>query len=217
MTTPVDVPVPTIISQNVLIEPDAVRILDRRVFPFEKTWVTCRNHEEVAKAIEDMVTQSSGPLFAAAGGMTLAARDADRLSTAGERRDFMTAAGRRLVDTRRTNNQIRDVVAELLEVTDATLAAGEPLAETVERAALDAGNRYLARSRAHGRARRRADPGRRDGAHPLLGGVLHHRDDGRGPARRASGSTRSAPRPGPTCRAPGSPRRAWPRWACPPG
>ena len=80
MTTPVDVPVPTIISQNVLIEPDAVRILDRRVFPFEKTWVTCRNHEEVAQAIEDMVTQSSGPLFAAAGGMTLAARDADRLA-----------------------------------------------------------------------------------------------------------------------------------------
>ena len=78
---PVDVPVPTIISQNVLIEPDAVRILDRRVFPFEKTWVTCRNHEEVAKAIEDMVTQSSGPLFAAAGGMTLAARDAERLGT----------------------------------------------------------------------------------------------------------------------------------------
>ena len=55
------VPVPTIIRQNVLIEPDAVRILDRRVFPFEKTWVTCRNHEDVAKAIEDMVTQSSGP------------------------------------------------------------------------------------------------------------------------------------------------------------
>ena len=54
----VDVPVPTIIAQNVLIEPDAVRILDRRVFPFEKSWVTCRDHEDVAKAIEDMVTQS---------------------------------------------------------------------------------------------------------------------------------------------------------------
>ena len=50
MTTPVDVPVPTIIRDNVLIEPDAVRILDRRVFPFEKSWVTCHDHEEVAKA-----------------------------------------------------------------------------------------------------------------------------------------------------------------------
>jgi methylthioribose-1-phosphate isomerase len=147
VTVPVDVPVPTIIRQNVLIEPDAVRILDRRIFPFEKVWVTCRDHEDVAKAIEDMVTQSSGPLFAAAGGMTLAARDAERLATAAERREFMAAAGRRLVDTRKTNNQIRDVVAELLQVAEATLDAGEPLAEVVERAARDAGNRYLARSR----------------------------------------------------------------------
>ncbi len=150
MSTPIDVPVPTIISQNVLIEPDAVRILDRRVFPFEKSWVTCRNHEEVAQAIEDRVTQSSGPLFAAAGGMTLAARDADRLGSTEERRAIMAAAGARLVATRRTNNQIRDVVAELLELSEATLAAGEPLAETVERAALAAGDRYLARSRVMG-------------------------------------------------------------------
>jgi methylthioribose-1-phosphate isomerase len=150
VTTSVDVPVPTIISENVLIEPDAVRILDRRVFPFEKTWVTCRDHEEVAKAIEDMVTQSSGPMFAAAAGMTLAARDADRLSTADQRREFMTSAGRRLVDTRRTNNQIRDVVAELLAVVQATLSAGEPLAGPVEAAARAAGERYLARSRTMG-------------------------------------------------------------------
>jgi methylthioribose-1-phosphate isomerase len=59
----------------------------------------------------------------------------------------MAAAGRRLVDTRKTNNQIRDVVAELLQVAEATLDAGEPLADAVERAARDAGNRYLERSR----------------------------------------------------------------------
>jgi methylthioribose-1-phosphate isomerase len=77
MTASIDVPVPTIISQNVLIEDDAVRILDRRVFPFEKSWVTCSNHEEVAKAIEDMVTRAVARVR---GGcrMTLAARDADR-------------------------------------------------------------------------------------------------------------------------------------------
>src|SRR3954454_8425143 len=131
----VDVPVPTLVGQSVLIEPDVVRILDRRVFPFERTWVTCRSHEDVAKAIEDMVTQSLGPLFAAAGGMVLAARAAERLGTADRRRDFMADAGARLVATRRTNNQIRDVVAELLEVTEATLAAGEDLAPAVERAA----------------------------------------------------------------------------------
>ena len=87
--------------------------------------------------------------------MTLAARDADRLPDRRRRREFMAAAGQRLVDTRRTNNQIRDVVADLLEVTEATLDAGEPLAETVERAARAAGDRYLERSRTAGGARRR--------------------------------------------------------------
>jgi methylthioribose-1-phosphate isomerase len=142
----VHVPVPTIIAQNVLVEEDSVRILDRRVFPFEREWVSCRTYEDVAKAIEDMVTQSGGPLFAAAGGMTLAARAADRLRPA-ERRASMVDAAARLVATRRTNNQIRDVVAELIEVTDTALAADEPLGPAVERAARAAGERYLDRSR----------------------------------------------------------------------
>src|ERR671938_578213 len=105
-----EVPVPTLVGRSVVVEPDAVRILDRRGFPFERTWVTCRSYEGVAKAIEDMVTQSLGPLFAAAGGMTLAARAADRLPSA-EARALMAAAARRLVATRPTNNVIRDVVA----------------------------------------------------------------------------------------------------------
>ena len=40
VTATVDVPVPTLVGESVLVEPDAVRILDRRVFPFERTWVT---------------------------------------------------------------------------------------------------------------------------------------------------------------------------------
>ncbi|OZM76062.1 s-methyl-5-thioribose-1-phosphate isomerase [Pseudonocardia sp. MH-G8] len=144
------VAVPTLISQNVLVDDDAVHILDRRVFPFERKWVTCRDHEDVARAIEEMVTQSSGPFFAAAAGMTLAARAADRLATTGERREFMVAAGHRLMATRRTNNQIRDVVTALLEVAENAVAAGEALAPVTERSARDAGDRYLARSRALG-------------------------------------------------------------------
>ena len=69
-----DIPVPTLVGQSVVVEPDAVRILDRRVFHFERTWVTCSSYEDVATAIEDMVTQSLGPMFAAMGGMVLAAR-----------------------------------------------------------------------------------------------------------------------------------------------
>lgn len=54
-------------------EDGAVRILDRRIYPIQIQYVTCRCHEEVAQAIADMVTQSGGPFLAAAMGMALAA------------------------------------------------------------------------------------------------------------------------------------------------
>ncbi|MGY1605147.1 methylthioribose-1-phosphate isomerase [Geodermatophilus sp. SYSU D00815] len=130
----IDVPVPTLVGQSVVVEADAVRILDRRVFPFERVWVTCRDVEDVAKAIEDMVTQSLGPPFAAAGGMVLAARSG--------RLDAVREAARRLVATRPTNNGIRDVVAGLLAVAE---AGGD-----VERAADALAERYRARYRALG-------------------------------------------------------------------
>src|SRR4051812_27981766 len=144
-----DVPVPTLVGQSVLVEPDAVRILDRRGFPFERTWVTCTSYEDVAKAIEDMVTQSLGPLFAAMGGMTLAARSASPLRP-DDARVLMTDAGRRLVATRPTNNGIRDAVAHLLGAADAALRDGRPLGAAVETAAGDLWQSYLDRFRALG-------------------------------------------------------------------
>lgn len=53
-------------------ENGTVRILDRRVYPYRKEFVTCNTYEEVAQAITDMVTQSGGPYTAAAMGMALA-------------------------------------------------------------------------------------------------------------------------------------------------
>ena len=50
-----------------------VRILDRRVYPAQTRFVTCRTHMEVMQAIRDMVTQSAGPYTAAPMGMALAA------------------------------------------------------------------------------------------------------------------------------------------------
>jgi len=129
-----DVPVPTLVGESVVVEPDAVRILDRRVFPFERVWVTCRDVEDVATAIEDMVTQSLGPPFAAAGGMVLAARSGGV--------EAVRQAARRLVATRPTNNGIRDVVAELLAVAE---AGGD-----VEQAAGALTERYRAGYRALG-------------------------------------------------------------------
>jgi methylthioribose-1-phosphate isomerase len=144
-----EVPVPTLVGQSVLVEPDAVRILDRRVFPFERTWVTCSSYEDVAKAIEDMVTQSLGPLFAAIGGMTLAARAAAGMRSEDACR-LLQEAGRRLIATRPTNNGIRDAVGELLRASDAALVDGRPLGLAVERAAGDLRERYTARFRALG-------------------------------------------------------------------
>lgn len=51
----------------------AVSILDRRIYPRKVEFVVCRSHEEVARAITDMVTQSAGPFTAAGMGMALAA------------------------------------------------------------------------------------------------------------------------------------------------
>lgn len=143
--------IPTLIADNVVIEEDGVRILDRRRFPFERTWVHCRTHEDVAKAIEDMVTQSSGPYFAAGGGMALAGREADKLDDAGARLDHVREAGNRLIATRPTNNLIKVLVRVLLRDAEQAVAEARSLGEALEQAALREGDAYLGRSRAMGR------------------------------------------------------------------
>lgn len=146
------VPQPTLVTESVLLEGDVVRILDRRVFPFEKTWVVCRTVEDVAKAIEDMVTQSSGPLFAAAGGMALAAQAADREgSSVDSRRTAIRQSGERLKATRKTNNHIREVVTELLAIGDSALERGEDLTPAVTAGAEAAAARYNEQSERLGR------------------------------------------------------------------
>lgn len=105
---------PTLFRESVILEEDRVRILDRRVFPFTKSFVDCATAEMVARAIEEMVTQSGGPFFAASAGMVLAARTAQPLPVA-KRIEAMEAAARRLIATRPTNNHIAQVVGVLLD------------------------------------------------------------------------------------------------------
>ncbi len=54
-------------------ENGSVRILDRRIYPTKVEFVTCKTHQEVTRAITEMVTQSAGPYTAAALGLALAA------------------------------------------------------------------------------------------------------------------------------------------------
>ncbi|MFD1115944.1 translation initiation factor eIF-2B alpha/beta/delta subunit family protein [Sphaerisporangium aureirubrum] len=141
------------LADSVRATGDAVEILDRRVYPFERRWVRCATVEDVAVAIEQMVTQSHGPLFATTAGMALAAREA-RGAGPGDAAERLRAAGRRLVSTRPTNNHIRDAVRAILQATvDGPLAgaSGEELVPAVAEAAAAPAAEYRAGCAALGR------------------------------------------------------------------
>ena len=78
-----------------------VRILDRRIYPAREEFVTCSTHQEVAKAITDMVTQSYGPFHAAAMGMALAAYECRKKSGV-EQRAYLKAAADVIANARPT-------------------------------------------------------------------------------------------------------------------
>ncbi|MEU4768652.1 s-methyl-5-thioribose-1-phosphate isomerase [Actinosynnema sp. NPDC023794] len=134
-----------LLARSVRLEDDGVHVLDRRNFPFEKTWVRCGTVAEVAKAIEDMVTQSSGPYFAALWGMVLAAREARDLPR-DEARAHLDQAGRLLIATRRTNNHLRKAVAAVLAGVD----ANDDLQAGALEGAKAGDERYRSRSRSLG-------------------------------------------------------------------
>lgn len=126
------VPVPTIYAQSVTLDAEAVRILDRRVFPFALEFVVCRDLEAVARAIEAMVTQSNGPFFAAGGGMVLAARQAERELAPEGREAFLQEAAKRLIRTRPTNNNVATAVNAVLAFAAGGEAGKDGLAGCIE-------------------------------------------------------------------------------------
>lgn len=105
-------------------EDGAVRILDRRIYPIRIESVVCHRHEEVAKAIFDMVTQSGGPYTAASMGMALAAYEARELPD-DEYRDYMEKAAYTLSHARPTTvERMKRVVERALGVLDKALEEG---------------------------------------------------------------------------------------------
>ncbi len=136
------------LENSVRLTDDGVEILDRRVFPAERTWVRCRDVEDVAKAIEDMVTQSSGPYFAVLWGMVLAAREAATLD-AEAARAYLERAGQRFEATRRTNNHLSKAVAAALSLVAGQ--TGDELVAAVLAGARAGDERYRTRSATLGR------------------------------------------------------------------
>ena len=103
----------------------AVILLDRRCWPFEVRFETCRTLEDTARAIENMVTQSLGPGYAAACGMVQAARAAKTLPGA-LRAEALRQAARRLIATRPTNHEIRENVTGMLPELERAALEGDP-------------------------------------------------------------------------------------------
>ncbi len=107
-----------------------VIILDRRVYPFETSFVTCASVEDVARAIEEMVTQSYGPGLAASYGMVQAAAQSANGSSDTIQSELERAAAR-LIRTRPTNNLIRVKVEHLLEAGRAALNRSDDVEQTL--------------------------------------------------------------------------------------
>lgn len=119
-----------------------VLILDRRVYPFDVEFLRCRDYDEVAMAIEDMVTQSYGPGYAAGYGMASAARRA-QVGSGPSLADHLEFAAARLIGARPTNNQVRIIVTKQLKVARQALADGRDVeAALVESMELEFAERH---------------------------------------------------------------------------
>ncbi|WP_199240986.1 hypothetical protein [Naasia lichenicola] len=122
------------LDDSVRLTAGTVEILDRRVFPERVEWVSAHSAEEVADAIRDMVTQSSGPFYAAHAGLTLTAHQVAGLPLDAAR-ERMRQAGVALGEARPTNAHPREAVDRVLtaiapatstaELVEAAVSAGE--------------------------------------------------------------------------------------------
>lgn len=121
----------------------AVIVLDRRKYPFQTEYVTLRTTEEVAEAITNMTVQGGPPLAYVAGlGLAMAARDQD--TPAARQREHLQTAAARLLATRPTADDLKQIVPLALEAALQALdAGGDPF-----RAALETVNAEIERGNA---------------------------------------------------------------------
>ena len=118
-TKELDQLLPFVLKRNNIAryEDGVVYIGDRRKYPFEKVFVRCDTVEDVARAIEDMVTQGGGPWVAASFAMVMAARKVDG-KPLDEAMDYLRKAQIRLTNTRPTNTAMARRLVQLVEVAE---------------------------------------------------------------------------------------------------
>jgi len=107
-----------------------VLIGNRKGYPFKKNFVTCASVEDVAIAIETMVTQGVGPWVAAV--HTLAMR-ADQLKGRADILAELEIAKARLIKTRPTNTLIRYRLEDVLKSASIALDKGTDPAKAILR------------------------------------------------------------------------------------
>lgn len=121
-------------------EDGKVRILDRRIYP-KVEYVICETHQEVAKAITDMVTQSCGPYVAAPMGMVLAAYEC-RGKTAEEQIAFLKGAVETISNARPTTKaRMYNICTQCLMAGERAIASGREPLEAVFEEAIELNNR----------------------------------------------------------------------------
>lgn len=112
-------------------EDGKVKILDRRIYPTEVRFVTCKTHIEVAQAITDMVTQSAGPFTAAGMGMALAGYECKDMPLDAQLK-YLEDAAFKLANARPTTaNRMTQVVDRCLKVAKEALEKGEKVDKAI--------------------------------------------------------------------------------------
>lgn len=126
---------------------DVVKILDRRIYPRETTYVTCHSYQQVAQAITDMVTQSGGPHMAALQAMVMTAYQVEDLGKK-EAKAVMSDAVNTLAKARPTTSE--GMIGSLQQVYDyacGILESRQSLGSSVQEFVLNRINQHYSHSR----------------------------------------------------------------------
>lgn len=108
-------------------EEGEVRILDRRVYPTNVSFVRCKTHVEVMQAIRDMVTQSGGPFTAAPMGMALASYEC-RNMTPDKQTEYLEKAAQTIANARPTTmKKMLALTQGCIPVAQKALFEGKPV------------------------------------------------------------------------------------------
>jgi len=112
-----------------------VVILDRRQLPRRIEYYRCNNYEEVAIAIEKMVTQSEGVSVAGGYGIVMAAYEA-RDKDSKTMRAYLTRATKRIKNTRPTQSSLHYLVDRLGREANNAIVRGESPFEITKKAVI---------------------------------------------------------------------------------